>query len=207
MSSTKTHPEIDGEPAMKLTFGYSTILAALMTASISFAQPTAAKPWALVAEESTLTFTATGQGREWKGRFQEFSADIDFDPAAPDAAAIEINIPLASATMGSADVDGELKGETWFHADAFPTATFTKTKLTSAGGNDYTLEAELTLRGETVPVTFPVTISIDGKSAQASGEVILNRTSYGVGQGQFESDSTIDFEVTVRFEISATHGG
>jgi len=173
----------------------------------ALAAPAAAQPWEMVPGESRLTFTATAQGQALQGRFESFTADIDFDPAAPGEAEIVITIPLETATMGASDVDREVKGQTWFHIEEYPKATFTVTDLAPTGGDGYDLAADLTLRGTTVPVTFPVTIAVDGDTATAAGEVVLDRSNYGVGQGQFTSPDTVAFEVTVAFTIVAKAGG
>ncbi|MCR9255080.1 MAG: YceI family protein [Alphaproteobacteria bacterium] len=166
--------------------------------------PADARSWELIAEESRLDFTASIQGRDWAGSFQQFAAaEMAFDPTAPENAAIAIAIPLESATLGTADVDKELRGETWFAAERHPEARFDVTSLTPTGGDRYDLTADLTLRGVTVPVAFPVTIRVDGDRASASGELVMNRTDHGVGQGEFEKPDTVAFEVTVSFSIEA----
>ena len=59
----------------------STFLLALID---SVAAPTAvAAEWQLVEDSSTVRFIGVQEGSAFRGRFQNFSAMIDFDPANP----------------------------------------------------------------------------------------------------------------------------
>ena len=47
------------------------------------------------------------------------------------------------------------------------------------------------------------TRAITGDTAKMSGQVVLNRSQFGVGQGQFAAADTVPFEVTVPITVVA----
>ena len=66
-----------------------------------------------------------------------FTTRLAFDPARLDAARLDVAIPLAGATTGNADYDGELLGASFFDVAKFPQARFTATRFRALGGNRY----------------------------------------------------------------------
>lgn len=73
---------------------------------------------------------------------------------------VELAIDVAGLDTRNADRDAHLRGPDFFEVERFPTLTFRSTSLTRRGdvGADdvgrYLLAGELTLRGETRPVTL-----------------------------------------------------
>jgi polyisoprenoid-binding protein YceI len=53
-------------------------------------------------------------------------------------------------------------------------------------------------------VTLPFTLAITGNQARMNGQVVLNRSQFGVGQGQFAAGDTVPVEVTVVVAVNAT---
>ena len=60
----------------------------------------------------------------FQGRFKRFSAQIDFDPAAPDAGRALVEIDLTSAETGDAQRDTALPQAEWFDTKANAQARF-----------------------------------------------------------------------------------
>ena len=53
------------------------------------------------------------------------------------------------------------------------------------------------------PVTLPFTLAISGDTARMSGAIVLNRTAFGVGQGQWTTGEVVDTKVTVNVALTA----
>jgi polyisoprenoid-binding protein YceI len=62
---------------------------------------------------------------------------------------------------------------------------------------------DLTIRGKTMPVVIPFTLDIENKTAHMKGEVSLNRTNFGIGQGQWADESTVKHDVKVIIDLKA----
>lgn len=105
-------------------------------------------------------------------------------------------------------LEGHLKGDNFFGTTSFPTGSFTIDSVTAnSSSNSYTVKGNLTLKGVTKPVEFPVTItqSGDGKIT-AKGPVAINRTLWGItyASGNFYDnvannaiDDTIKLQLTL----------
>jgi polyisoprenoid-binding protein YceI len=60
------------------------------------------------------------------------------------------------------------------------------------------------MRGVTKPVDLPFKLTIAGDKAQMRGETSLDRTLFGVGQGEFKETGQVPAKVTVRVQLNAT---
>lgn len=90
----------------------------------------------------------------FSGFFSGASGTLQIDPAKLAAAKLDVTLPIQSVTTTVAKLDEELKGNQWFDAAQFPTATFTSTKVTPTGKGRATITGNLTLHGVTHPVTL-----------------------------------------------------
>jgi polyisoprenoid-binding protein YceI len=90
----------------------------------------------------------------YSGVFSGASGALQLDPADPAASKLTVSIPIQSVMTTSSVLDQELKGEQWFDAAKFPSATFTSTKVTPTGDRTAAIEGNLTLHGVTKPVTL-----------------------------------------------------
>ena len=91
----------------------------------------------------------------------------------------------------------------WFSVKAFPRATFTSRRITAAGPGRYLAQGDLTIRNVTRPVTLPFTLAIKGDVARMQGSAPLDRSAFGVGQGQFKAGDTVALKVQVDVAITA----
>jgi polyisoprenoid-binding protein YceI len=90
----------------------------------------------------------------FSGVFSGASGSLVLDPAKPTAARLEVVIPIQSVQTTVAQLDGMLKGDQWFDAAKFPTATFTSTKVVLSGKDSAVIAGNLTLHGVTKAITL-----------------------------------------------------
>jgi len=88
------------------------------------------------------------------GVFSGASGSLVLDPAKPSAARLEVAIPIQSVQTTSAQLDGMLKGDQWFDAAKFPTATFASTKVALLSKDSADISGNLTLHGVTKAITL-----------------------------------------------------
>ncbi|MBO9546599.1 YceI family protein [Caulobacter sp.] len=158
--------------------------------------------WA-VQKSSTLTFTASWSGSGIDGRFKTWSADILFSPEALDRSKVTVSIDMASAATGDDQRDQSLPSGDFFDTAEHPKATFTATKFRKTGEGKFVADGTLDLRGVKKPLSLPFTLKIDGDTATARGVTTLDRTTFGVGQGEWASTDEIAAKVKVSFAITA----
>ena len=168
--------------------------------------PALAARWAVVPAQSRIGFTATWLGKPVIGAFRKWSAAIDFDPATPAAARIEVVVDLASAATGDDTVDGSLPGDDWFAVKGGGQARFVAAKVAAAGPGHYVAVGTLTLRGHAVPVTLPFDLGIAGVTATMSGRVQLDRRAWRLGVDSDATAQYVAFAVPVSVRVVARRG-
>lgn len=101
---------------------------------------------------------------------------------------------------------GHLKSKDFFHVEEFPEATLEIISIQPEADDNYTIEAELSIKGITHTVTFPAQATMNGKTLAARGELIFDRTLYDIkyGSGKFVEglgDKMIYDDVALSFVI------
>ncbi len=152
---------------------------------------------------SKLGFTATWAGNQVDGAFTGWTARISFSPEALDTSRLEVSVDPAAVSTGDAQRDSSLAGEDFFDSKAHPRATYTATKFRKVGEGRYMALGSLDLRGVKKPLDLPFTLTIKGNVAVATGSVTVNRTDFGVGQGEWAATDQIAAAVRVSFRITA----
>ena len=156
---------------------------------------------------SSLDFTTAWAGQPIRGRFDRWRAEIAFDPEALDRSRVRVSIDLASVNTGDAQRDAVLPGGDWLGADTHPQAVFTADKFERAGEGRFVAHGRLELRGVSRPLDLPFVLKVQGREAEARGSVDLDRTVFGVGQGEWTSTTQIPAKVGVSFVLRARRVG
>ncbi|MES0808578.1 YceI family protein [Roseibium sp. SCPC15] len=164
--------------------------------------PALADTWTVDPAQSTLGFEVNQAGNTLAGTFASWTASIDFDPNAPEAAKISAEINPASAATGNPQFDGTLPGKEWFDVDGFPAAEFKADSVSLVEGNSYRASGTVTIKGVAHPVDLDFTLQIDGDTAKAEGKATLNRLDYQLGAGV--GTDTVGDIVTVTLDLTAT---
>jgi polyisoprenoid-binding protein YceI len=155
------------------------------------------------APGSTLAFGGTYQGEAFSGTFPGFSSTLSFDPAQLATARLDVSIPLASATTGNADYDGELRGEAFFDSSRFPQARYVATTFRALGGNRYAADGTLTLHGASKPVTLTFEWK-PGPAPELHGKATVRRLDFGIGSGDWADTELIPDAIAVSTRVVFT---
>ena len=172
------------------------------------APPAAAAPltapvkWA-VSRGSTLGFSTAWSGDKIQGRFDKWTADILFSPEALEGSRVSVSIDLSSVKTGDDQRDASLPSGDWFDVAQHPKATFTATKFEKTGEGRFIAHGALNLRGVSRPLDLPFRLKIDGDTASVSGVTSLDRTAFGVGQGEWQQTDQIPAKVSVSMSLKA----
>lgn len=176
-------------------------VALVLTAAAS--APGAAAGWQVDSQASHLTFVGTQSGSSFEGHFGKFVAEIDFDPANPAAGHILVRIDMTSAATGQRERDEALPQPEWFDVKNFPEARFEAKGLRATSPGTFEAPGQITIRGVSKPLLLPFTFHRDGDTARATGQVVLVRSDFGIGQGPWASDQWVGTKVTVNFDLVA----
>lgn len=164
--------------------------------------------WRVNSAESALSFSGKNAGMPFEGVFERWRADIRFDPEDLEAAAVRVEIETASAVTGTAQYDGALPKEDWFHVAQHPLAVFeTREIRAGAAPGEYVAEAALTIKGVTQNVVLPFSLSIDGADAEMTAEIELSRFAFELGMEADASAAWVDERIGVSISVRARRAG
>ncbi len=158
----------------------------------------------LIPAQSDIAFVTKQMGVAMEGRFKKFDAQVAFDPAKPEAGKIGLTIDIASATLGSAEVDGELPKAPWFNTAKFPQATFQSTAIKGLGGGKFEVAGKLVIKGNTQNTTAPVLLTQSGSSTTASGVLTIKRLAFKIGENEWADTSMVADDVQIKFKLALT---
>jgi polyisoprenoid-binding protein YceI len=150
---------------------------------------------------SRLEFTGVQAGAPFKGVFHQFSAAVDFDPAALATARIEVTIDMNSVDSGDKDRDGTMRGADIFDVAHFPTAHYVTRSVTRTAAG-FSAVGALTLRGVTKDVPIEFKFAPGAAGATLSGTAELKRLDFGVGRGDWKSTEWVADAVKIAFSLN-----
>lgn len=148
-----------------------------------------------------IRFVASQAGVSLQGTFNEFVADVKFDPARPDTGTVQVRVNVGSVDTGTASANELLRSEDFFDAAKFPLASFEASEFHMQDAGYYVAKGTFTLKGHTVPLPVAFTTITDPQGQWFDGSFTISRLSFGVGKGEWADTSTLDDAVKVQFHI------
>lgn len=144
-----------------------------------------------------------------RGRFDTFSGTVT-TAADPLDSSVTATVDLASVNTGEPNRDNHIRSADFFHVEQHPTMTFQSTGV-RRDGEEFLLDGDLTLHGNTRPVTFRLEVNgfgpdaYGGTRAGFSATTEINRSDWGVSyNGPIPGGGTLLSEkITVNLEIEA----
>lgn len=158
----------------------------------------------LVSKNAQLGFATQWTGEPVVGSFKQWTADIVFSPDDLKNSSLTVKIDLASVATGDEQRDSALPSADWFDVANHPTAIFQANSFKRVAEDRYQANGTLSLRDKTAPIVLSFKLNIDGDKATAKGSTTLDRTVFGVGQGEFSATDQIPAAVKVSFNLMAT---
>lgn len=148
-----------------------------------------------------------GYGAVW-GMFLKGSGSFVFDEEAKTVEDLTVEIETGSVFSNHEARDGHLRSGEFLDAEAHPTVTFRMTEATAETDTTGTITGDLTLRGETHPVTLDVTLNKVGPYPWGENYVVgitaqttIQRSAWGMTYG-IDGDLVGD-EIPMTFELEA----
>lgn len=130
-----------------------------------------------------------------RGSFGEFEGTITVGDNA-ETSSVQATVQAASITTNNEMRDGHLKSADFLDLENFPTLTLQSTKITPKSGDNYVMDADVSLRGVTKSVPFALEFLGSGDGMAP-----------GVTVAGFEARAEIDRrEFNVNFDGSLENG-
>ena len=121
-----------------------------------------------------------------RGHFAEVSATGNIYPDNPEASSVEVTMQTASIRTHNEKRDNDLRASNFLEVDKYPTMHFKSTKIESTGQDTYSMTGDLTIKGNTRPLTFKVVKygefndPMMGHRIGYSAEGKINRKDFGM---------------------------
>lgn len=154
------------------------------------AATTSGSMWTIDPNHSVLEFAVKHMiVTTVKGRFEEFSGTIRFDPDQVEHSSVDVIIQTDSINTGVGARDTHLRSTDFFNTARYPVATFYSTSV-EGNGNRFTINGELTIGGIARSVTLKA--EFQGRGVNPSGMEVagfeatgkLNRKDVGLNWNQ-----------------------
>src|SRR5690606_31803926 len=131
----------------KITFFFAFLLISVG----AFAQTT----WTADPFHSRLGFSVTHLGiSDIDGHFSDYQVTVKAAKADFSDASIELTVQTSSINTRIDPRDKHLRSPDFFDVEKYPTMTFKSTSIKKSGKDTYQLSGDLTLVGQTKPVTM-----------------------------------------------------
>jgi polyisoprenoid-binding protein YceI len=176
----------------------------LITTLAALPLPSLAAEWCSL-DSSVLSFATTFEGETLPGEFRDFDVVLDFDPAAPGAGNLRVQVDLRSADMGDPDMNAILADPAWFHSGKFGEAVFRSERIGAAESGGFVAGGTLSLKGRELPVSVPFYWQGSAGDAALQGEFVLRRTDFDVGSGEWADGDAIGIDVRLNFDVHLRH--
>jgi len=181
------------------------ILASLLVLVLPILAKAEAPHWQIVPNASSLTFTATQNGAPVTGTFKIITGEISFAPDQLANSAVNIKIDMNSLSASYSEMVDTLKSADWFDVKKFPLAEFKSTSFTKLDDKKYQANGSLTIRDKTLPVTLNFVLDeFSTSNANVTGTATIQRTAFGVGQGEWAKTDAVKDEVKIVFVLKST---
>jgi polyisoprenoid-binding protein YceI len=121
-----------------------------------------------------------------RGHFAEVTATGEIHPDHPERTSVEATINTASIRTHNEQRDNDLRSSNFLEIDKYPTMTFKSTKIEMVGPDRAKLTGDLTIKGNTKPVTLNVVKYGEfndpnmGHRIGYAAEGQINRKDYGM---------------------------
>jgi polyisoprenoid-binding protein YceI len=146
-----------------------------------------AATWGADKVHSHIGFTATHLLiAEVQGKFTDYEVTFNAEKDDFTDARVEAIIRTASIFTDNEKRDNHLRADDFLAVEQYPEGRFVSREFEKAGGNEYRIHGDLTLRGVTLPVTLnavhkgTIEDSRMGTRAGFKATAVINRFDYGI---------------------------
>jgi polyisoprenoid-binding protein YceI len=165
--------------------------------------------WTADPAHSAVAFRVRHLGITWvNGTFGQWTAELNYDPAKPEAGSVTAHIQTASVTTGSDRRDNDLK-QNYLVVDSFPEITFVSKRVEKVAPDSLRITGDLTIRGVTRQVALAAEIggvasTPMGRRTAFSATTTIKRQDFGIIRNPFlEGTQMVGDEVRITIDIEA----
>jgi cytochrome b561/polyisoprenoid-binding protein YceI len=152
----------------------------------------------IVDPASSIVFSGNHAGNDFHGEFTRWSADIRYDPTAPQSSSITAKIETGSATDGVPLHEETLPQPEWFNVAKYPSAEFKTTRVSADGA----IEGTLTIKDRRLAVTG-LKATVDKGILHITGKFDIARKDADLGQESDAGGDYVSLKIGVDVNVTA----
>lgn len=161
--------------------------------------------WVIDHDNSELAFYPLHDGREFKGVFEQFEAEMRFSETLLGQSQFDVTVDVTSANTRNRDRDQAMASSEWMYVSQYPEARFVTSEIRAADDGGFEAEGELTIRDATQTIVLPFEWTTHDDharlTAEMQAEIVLNRTDFNIGVREFAEDGTVGHRVRVAVDL------
>jgi len=157
--------------------------------------------WVVDHDKSTLAIEIIQSGAQVAGSFANWNAKINFDVENLNDSYVVVDIDISSLTLGG--ISQQALSSNFLNAVAFPASSFTSDKFIKSGEGNYEAQGQLTLVGQTKPLSLPFSLKIENDRAFVQGQTAIQRLEFDIGKKGYSGGDQIGLEVLVKVKVEA----
>lgn len=180
------------------------IIAALALTLAPLAALAAAQTWSVDPVHSTAQFTARHFGIvPVVGTIPIKNASVKLDGQSQIPVAVSAALDPSGLDTHNSDRDGDLRSPHFFDLAATPAMSFTSTKITGTDPKHFTIDGDLTMHGQTHPVSLAAQVVASGKTPRGrsiiayAATTTIDRTAWGMTYGPMIVGNSIDISINI----------
>jgi polyisoprenoid-binding protein YceI len=187
-----------------------------LVATAALARPLAGQTaptnaWRNDSSHSAVTFRVRHLGITWvNGAFRRWTAELQYDPAKPEASSVTAKIQAASIDTENERRDSDVRSN-YLATDSFPEITYVSRKVERIGADKLKITGDLTMRGVTKPVVLDAEIggvvnTPRGRRTAFTATGSIKRQDFGITLNRLMEGAQVvgdEIRVTIDFEAIA----
>ncbi|MBC3832925.1 YceI family protein [Undibacterium amnicola] len=139
-----------------------------------------------------------------QARFKKFQAQIDYNASKPELSTAKVEIDVNSIDLPAPEYNQEVLKKEWFNAAQFAKASFISTSMKNLGAGKLEVSGNLTIKGKTLAVRFPLQVKTEAKGFSFEGNLPIKRLQFNIGEGEWKDTSMVADEVMIKFKVVTT---
>lgn len=168
--------------------------------------------WEIDRSHSAINFSINHFFTPVDGAFDDYNAEVLFDPNDLEGSSISVTIPIESINTRNDRRDNHLMSEDFFNAEQWPNLTFESNTIEQTGDNQFVAKGQLTIRDVSRDFELPFELlgvmdhpMQEGKKvAGIVADAELMRTDFGVGVGDWAATAVVGDKVDIEINLELT---
>ncbi|MDX1497694.1 MAG: YceI family protein, partial [Salinisphaeraceae bacterium] len=158
--------------------------------------------WVIDPTASEIAFAGQHAGRDFRGRFSSWHAQLDLDAEQPQQSNIVVEVKTATGKTGSKLHNKSLPEAEWFDVANYPEAVFKLIGIEPQGENSYAAYGTLSIKDKRIELP-PFTLRLSNERAEFKGKAVIDRADVDIGMESDPRGEWVSRQITIQVDAVA----